>query len=55
MAQRGATHRELEALLDSRERAQALVSGEARATLYEATLMAAYFKTSIFDFFDREH
>lgn len=37
-------------LVASDERANLLLSGEREATLYEATLFALYFKTSVKDF-----
>lgn len=54
MAERDTTPRELALLLGSDERAQGLISGETQATIYEATLMAAFFKTSIYVFIGGE-
>ena len=50
MAERGTPFEELVRLLDSDERTRSLISGESEATLNEATLLAAHFKTSLFEF-----
>lgn len=50
MAEQGTSEDVITALLRSRQRAKTLLSGEGAATLYEATVFAAYFKTSVRDF-----
>jgi hypothetical protein len=43
---------DLPELVGSQELAEAMLAGEHRATLYEATLLAAYCKASVSEFFE---
>lgn len=52
MAVNGTGQDEIVDLLSSGSRARALLTGEDSATLYEATLFASYFKTSVRDFIE---
>lgn len=47
MALSGTSREEINDLLASSSRAGTLLAGEDKATLYEATLFASYFKTSV--------
>ena len=52
MAATGTPPSVIRELITSSPRANLLLSGRGEATLYEATLLAAYFKTSVKDFID---
>jgi hypothetical protein len=44
---------DLPELIGSQELADAMISGRHQANLYEATLLAAYCKTSVAEFFEQ--
>lgn len=52
MALSGTNREEIDDLLASSSRAGVLLADEAEATLYEATLFASYFKTSVREFIE---